>query len=365
MTPLMLEQGAERCTGMVRVMIYLNHAGTSWPKAPPVAAAVQRTLQASPSEHGTLFESARERIAANFGIDTPSQLLLTPGCTAALSAILHSFSWNEGDVVITSAVEHEAVLGPIAALGRLRGVLHRPVAYRMGAPFDLADFDEALREGPVRVVAISAASNVTGERLPLDAIIGRAKEHGVPVVVDAAQTAGLVPVDVRELGADAIAFAGHKGPLGPQGIGGLWVRPGLPLAKVPDYCAVGSVNLAGAVGLAASLDWLASEYAPPRDRGIRLRSRLAAQLRGRAGVTVLGSQGPSTGALSLQIDGLPMRDAESAFAARGIVVRAGRHCAPQATAMLGYPEGTLRLSFGVFNDERDVDAVLETIAAHS
>lgn len=341
---------------------YLNQAGTSWPKAPGVLEAVDMTLRSDPARYGELFVDARDRIAAVLGIVETDQLLLTPGCTSAIASVLLSRPWQPGDVVITSALEHQAMLTPIDALVRHRGVVHHQIAYRPGQPFALEELAERLAEGRVRAVAVTAASNVTGELLPVHAITAAARSAGVFSLVDAAQSAGLVHLDLPELGADAVAFAGHKGPLAPQGIGGLWIRDGAEFEVPPGYCDLGSVNLPGAVAMASSLEWLASTPTH-RQRPRDLRRRLYDALQARDHCTVFGEGGPSTSAVSLLHTRLPVDQAEAHFSAHGIIVRAGRHCASRALRGLGAPDGTIRISFGVFNREDDVDAVLKALDA--
>ncbi len=339
--------------------IYLNNAGTSWPKAPGGTQRVHQVLDADPRTYGALFQDARARIAARLGVSDPERLLLTPGCTSALATVIHGRRWEPGDVVVTSALEHQAVLSPIEALVRSAGVRHHVVPYRPGTPFDRDDLASVLRAGRVRAVVVTAASNVTGECLPVAEIVADARAAGAECIVDAAQTAGLIPLDVEAWGADAVAFAGHKGPLAPQGIGGLWLADGV--AEAPGYCDVGSVDLPGAVALAGGLEWLASDASPSPGHAIALRDRLRSRLLERGECVVLGGEGQSTATLSVRHARIPLADAEAGFADQGIVVRAGRHCAPRALEALGVPEGTLRFSFGPFNVESDVDAVLAAI----
>jgi selenocysteine lyase/cysteine desulfurase len=233
----------------------------------------------------------------------------------------------------------------------------------------------------VRLVAITGASNVTGERLPVAELTALAHAHGALVLLDTAQLAGVVPLSIAALGVDAMVFAGHKALLGPQGIGGLWAAPhvafacaaatcaigepaaGAPPAAAlrapfPGFCDVGSVNLAGAVGLAAALDWLAAQPPAELARPVAMRARLRAALAGRTRVRALGGDGPHTATLSLAGDALPLATAEAHFAAHGVLVRAGRHCAPMALAALGEPDGCVRISFGPHNRDADVDVVL-------
>ena len=343
-----------------RNLRYLNNAGTSWPKGPGCAQTVAEVIGADPRTYGTLFEQARADIAGSLGIEAPSRLLLTPGCTSALATAMRRIRWAPGDAVVTSAVEHEAVLGPIADLVRNVGIEHRIVQYRRGDAFDLEHCEGALADGKVRWVVIAAASNVTGERLPVAEIVAHAQRHGARVLLDAAQVVGLSPLPFESLGADAIAFAGHKGPLAPLGVGGLWIGEDVPIDV--GFCDVGSVDLPSAVAMSRSLQWLDSAAAPPPGTAALLRNELRAALAQRPGCHVLGGEGPSTGVVSVCFDALPVAKAEAVFAAHDIVLRAGRHCAGSATSMLGAPQGTIRFSFGRLNRADDVDAVMRVVA---
>lgn len=343
-----------------RDLRYLNNAGTSWPKGPGCAETVAEVMGADPRTYGAQFEQARTDIAGSLGIAAASRLLLTPGCTSALATAMRRIRWAPGDAVLTSAVEHEAVLGPIADLVRNVGIEHRVVPYRRGDAFDLECCDGMLADGKVRWVVLTAASNVTGECLPVAEIVALARRHGARVLLDAAQVVGLSPLHFESLGVDAIAFAGHKGPLAPLGVGGLWVREDAPIEV--GFCDVGSLDLPSAVAMSRSLRWLDSDAAPPPGTAASLRNELRAALLQRPGCHVLGGEGPSTGVVSVCFDALPAAKAEAVFAAHDIVVRAGRHCAGSATAMLGAPEGTVRFSFGRLNRADDVDAVMRVVA---
>ncbi len=361
-------------------MIYANNAGTSWPKPEAVHQAAAAALAAAPKERDGLFARAQDEVARFLGLPHPERLLLAPGCTAALAVAIGDLPWEAGDVVVTSALEHHALARPVEKLVRERGVRHEVIPYRPGVPFDLAAAEAVLGRGRVRLVALTAASNVTGEVLPVAEAAALAHEHQALCLIDAAQVVGVLPFDVAALGADLVAFAGHKGALGPQGIGGLWAAPEVtfaspwascevgggerpPCSPMPGYCDVGSVNLAGAAGLAAGLRWL-RERGPAAGEGPRaLAARLVAALRERPGCRVLGGDGPRTATVSLLLDGLALADSEAHFAAQGVLVRAGQHCAPLALAAVGAPAGTVRISFGSFNGEEDVEAVLRAVDA--
>ncbi len=366
-------------------MRYLNHAGTSWPKPSEVIEAVNRALTLRPDESAAqAFLDARAAVTDLLNLPSPERLLFTPSCTAALAVAIGDLPWADGDIVLTSGLEHHALLGPIQRLEQTRGVVHLASPYTPGAPMSLEWLKQRLRKGRVRLVATTHASNVTGEIVPVRAVAELAHAHDALVLLDAAQTAGVVPVDVAALGVDMVTFAGHKGPKGPQGIGGLWAAADVLFASpaasceatgnvegdgvddackpgaMPGYCDVGGTNIAGLAGLAAGIRaQLALETAHWR-QPILLGAQLRSALKARPGVRVLAGPGPSTTVVSFLIDGLPLERAEAGFAEHGIVLRAGQHCAPQALNSLGVG-GTIRASFGPFSEEADVKAVLRAV----
>ncbi len=362
-------------------MIYLNNAGTSWPKAPAVPEAVAKTLTANPQELGSFFESAHRTVCEFLGIVELERFLFTTGCTAALSVALADLPLNDGDVVVTSSLEHHAMIRPIELLKRARGVEHVAAPYRPGEPLDLDFVRQILKRGRVRLIAVTAASNVTGELLPIVELARLAHDHDALLLVDAAQTVGVVSVDVQEIGADMLVFAGHKGPLGPQGIGGLWAAPEVLFespsatcevggsgtaavcAPMPGYCDVGSVNMSAAAGLASGIDWLVTNASNLDFNQARaLACDLAAALRERPYCKVYGGHDVErTATLSMTIDGLPLDRAEEHFFQQGIVVRAGQHCAPLALDAIGAPEGTVRISIGPFNRSADIECYLAAV----
>ena len=361
-------------------MIYANNAGTSWPKPPEVRQAVDAVLDCDPRELDRVFDSARETVCAFLGITESERFLFTPGCTSALSVALGDLPWNEGDAILTSSLEHHAMARPIEQLRQARGVEHVAAPYRPGEGLDLGFVQETLGRGRARLVAVTAASNVTGELLPTAELARLAHGHDALLLVDAAQTVGVVPVDVGEIGADILTFAGHKGPLGPQGIGGLWAAPhvtfespnatcdirrpgtGKPCAPMPGYCDVGSVNMAAAAGLAAGIRWLSTRAPDEEARPRRMAADLTTELRRSRFCTVYGSQSSErTATVSLNVRGLAPDVAEARFRKQGILVRGGLHCAPMALEAISAPQGTVRISFGPFNQDCDVRRILEVL----
>ncbi|MDD9933486.1 MAG: aminotransferase class V-fold PLP-dependent enzyme [Myxococcales bacterium] len=360
---------------MAEPPIYANNAGTSWPKPPGVVEAAAAALDAPPAEGLAAFEAAAAAVCALIGVPTSERLLLTPSCTGALGLALGDLPWQPGDLVLTSALEHHALARAVEKLERERGVEHRALAYRPGATIDLEQARRVLATGRVRLVAVTHASNVTGELLPIAELAALARSHGALVLLDAAQTLGVIDLDVQELGVDLLCFAGHKGPLGPHGIGGLWAAPNVAFespwavcevgegrgacSPFPGYCDVGSVNLAAAAGLAVALDWRREHGGAAWARALELARELREALARRG--HVYGGDGPHTATLSVRLDALPLARAEPHFAGAGIAVRAGQHCAPLALEALGTPEGTLRISLGPFNRDEDVAAIVDAV----
>lgn len=355
---------------------YLNHAGTSWPKPEPVRRAVAEALARDPAEWPARFEAEHREVARFFGVDDPSTLLLTPGCTSALSIAVSDLPWRPGDRALTSGFEHAALERPLAGL-RERGVSVEVIPPGSdGALLDLDALARSLARGDARLVALSAAANATGDVADVTSVARLAHAHGARVLIDAAQVVGWVDLDLPSCGADLVAFGGHKGLQGTWGVGALWVAPGVERAAPrlrgelapAGYCDGGSVDRVALAALSASVDWLSSP--PRRDRLLRARglsARLEAQL-----APLLEARGLAVRALQTVDRRMPtvaLSGAEDAIrAARtrldraGVVYGAGLQCAPLAHGTLGTtPHGTLRFSFGPSSEPSDVDAVIEAL----
>jgi selenocysteine lyase/cysteine desulfurase len=361
-------------------MIHLNHAGTSWPKPPPVHEAVAASLAASPDTWAAEIETHHRAVCRAFCITDPDRLLVTPGATSALAIAITDHPWERGDRVVISAMEHHAVHRPAQQL-TARGVELVVVPRAADGPLCLDTLRTELGTGRVRLVAVSWASNVTGELLPLAEIIETAHAHGARVVVDAAQTAGWIPIDLSRLGADLLAFTGHKGLQAPWGVGGLYVAPHVsmrspqavceipaaagPCAPMPGYCDAGTINRPALAGLASALAWL--DRPDAADRLERVRD-LAAELADAAaalpgciahGVTDPGRRLPT---LALTFDAASPGGAAAVLSARGISASAGLQCAPLAHESLGTaPGGVLRLSLGPSTRADDVTVVIDAL----
>lgn len=369
--------------------IYLDNAATSWPKPDSVYAAVdryQREIGVAVGRGATrqggelqrIVDRCRSRAARLLGAESPDRIILTFNGTDGLNLALHGLL-RPGDHVVTTVMEHNSVLRPLRDLKERAGVAATYVAANGEGVVSPEDVRSAIRPG-TRAVVLTHASNVTGAIQPAEDIGRIAHERGAFFVLDAAQAAGHLPLDVSQLSVDVLACSGHKGLLGPLGTGLVYVRPGVekelhPLRQggtgsqseddrqphsLPDRYESGNHNAPGIVGLEAGLAWIEEQGIENlRRHEVELTSQLLEQLRRPPGVTVFGPEDPAsrTGVVSIRIDGIDPRDAAAVFDEHfGIEVRAGLHCAPQAHRAIGTFDdgGTVRFSVGPFSTPDDV-----------
>lgn len=367
---------------------YLDHAATSYPKPPEVIAAMVDHLRyagGNPGRSGhrlsvaaaMVIHEAREVVAALFGAPDPLRVVFTPNVTYAINLALNGLL-RPGDRAVTSSMEHNAVMRPLRALQSL-GVRVTTVPCDRGGALDPAHLRAALAGG-ARVVALTHASNVTGTLLPIAEISPAVRSAGALLLVDAAQTGGLCPIDMDALGIDLLAFTGHKGLQGPPGTGGLILGPRVNPAEIsplvrggtgsqseldtqpehlPDKLESGTANSVGLAGLRAGVQYvlrhgLHNVQAHERELARLLLDGLAAV----PGVTVYGTRDParSVAVVSCTVSGVSPSQAamrlESDF---GVLCRPGLHCAPSAHRTIGtFPDGTVRLSLGLTSTEADV-----------
>ena len=346
-------------------MIYLDYGATSFRKPPQVQQAVSDAMArcANPGRGGyrAAMEAAktvyhtREQAAQMFGC-LPEQVVFTSNCTHGLNIAIRTLV-KPGDRVAVSGFEHNAVTRTLHVLGAEPVVAGR----RLFDPEDtLSQLDRVLRSG-VRAAVFTHVSNVFGYILPIARMCDMCRERGVPVIVDAAQSAGAVPVSLEQLGADFIAMPGHKGLLGPQGTGLLLcarepdplicggtgsesIRQEMP-DLLPERAEAGTLNVPGIAGLGAGLAWLGRNGVEQ----IGAREHRQAQ-RCASGLEALGVRVFSGPYQSGTVSFLPPGDCEEfaqALADRGIAVRAGLHCAPLAHESAGTLDtGTVRVSYG-------------------
>jgi len=374
-------------------MIYLDNAATSFPKPEPVYLALDkfaRTQLANPGRSGhrmateaeRTLDDARHALNRFFNGEDPKRWVFTLNCTDALNIAIKG-TVKPGDHVITSDLEHNSVSRPLRALEH-RGVITLTRLASDRGYIDPDDVRTALTPA-TSLVALTHASNVLGTVQPIEAIAPIVRAAGALFLVDAAQSAGVVPIDLRATPIDLLAFPGHKALYGPTGTGALYVGPrARPRAwreggtggdsksefqpdLMPYFLEGGTPNVLGVAGLAAGIAWVA-------ERGTEASRRHEVDLLQRVvdwveaspdGWKVAGRWDPAThvGALSLIVpdpDVFPSQDLAIALdSSFGIAVRAGLHCAPYAHRALGtFPDGTLRLSPGPFNTAGEVDAFL-------
>lgn len=376
-------------------MIYLDNAATSFPKPPEVAEAMADLLAhraGNPGRSGHALALAAQaavsdtrRLLASFvGAPDPSRVVFALNATDALNTALWGLL-RPGDRVVTTSVEHNAVVRPLSALAE-RGVAVVRVPCAPDGTLDPEDLSRALEAGPTRLVAMTHASNVCGTILPVREAAALAHRHGAVFLLDAAQTAGVLPIDVLEMGVDLLAFPGHKGLLGPTGTGGLYVSPEVRLTPLrqggtgtrseeerqpealPEALEAGTVNTVGIAGLGAALRVLLRRgLEHVRAHEAALTARLLSGLAEIPGVRVHGTADPrrQVAVVSITVQGWEPVDLGAALdSAFGIAVRPGLHCAPVAHRTLGtFPRGTVRLSPGGATTEDEIDRALSALRA--
>ena len=373
-------------------MIYLDNAATTIHKPPQVLEAVLHAMttmgNAARGAHSgaleasrTVFE-AREKAARLFSCPRPDHVVFTANSTEALNIAIHGLL-HRGDHAISTDCEHNSVLRPLYRLEEEGGVqLDFVPADRRGL-VDYADFERLMRPN-TRAVVCTHGSNLTGNLLDIARIADIAHRHGVLLIVDASQTAGTVPIDMERMGIDVLCFTGHKGLMGPQGTGGLCIRPGVEIdpwkvggsgvhsydrhqpREYPTRLEAGTLNSHGIAGLCAALDVIL-------DRGVEdiyrtehaLMQRFYQGVSAIPGVTVYGDfSAPRRCAIvSLNIRDYDSSAVSDALAETyGIATRPGAHCAPRMHRALGTSEqGAVRFSFSCYNTEQEVDAALAAV----
>lgn len=348
--------------------IYLDHAATSWPKRPEVAAAMMRALDLGTNygrgqsrtadEVRRVVDRCRSRLAELFGVNSPDRVAFTSGGTDGLNTAIYGYL-SPGDRVVTTAMEHNSVLRPLTDLRDRCGVSVEIVRADARGFVDVEAFAAACRE-PVQLAVINHASNVTGALQPVAELAESARATGARVLLDACQTAGHIDVNIEALGVDVLATSGHKGLGGPLGVGLLVMadrcdevpRPMrlggtggqseslFPPAELPARFEAGSLNVPGIFGLEAAIASLRIGIGD--FRWIDALSSIP-------GVTLHGPEStePRVGVASITVDGWEPHDLATVLESEfGIETRAGLHCAPLAHQTIGTLEtgGTVRFS---------------------
>ena len=374
--------------------VYLDNAATSFPKPPAVAQAVLRCLtevggslnrgaHASAREAGLTALLLREGLCRLFRHGDPRCCILTSGNTMGLNMVLRGWL-RPGDHCLVSAVEHNAVMRPLQDLA-LGGVTFDRVPCDGAGRLDPADIAPLIRPN-TRLMVMAHGSNVGGAVQDAAAAGAVCRRHGVPLVLDAAQTAGHWDIDFTGWGLSALSVPGHKGLMGPQGVGALLLSPDFagklsPIVaggtgsasdaerqprSLPDRFESGTPNLPGIYGLKAAVDFvLETGVEALHRREAALTGRFLAGLEGLEGVRLAGPWETENRAGVISLDFLHMDNAQAAFLLEqdyGILTRCGLHCAPAAHRALGtFPQGTVRFSPGWFTTEAEIDAALAAV----
>ena len=371
-------------------MIYLDNAATSRPKPPCVAEAVVAAMEGfgncgrgvhddALSAARTVF-SVRQKVAALFGA-RPERVCFTPNSTMALNIAISGLLTAQ-DHVISTDLEHNSVLRPLYRLREQGMGLDFVPADRWGRP-DYDVFEELLRPN-TRAVVCTHASNLTGNLVDIERVGAFCRQHGLLFIVDASQTAGVFPIHMEELGIDVLCFTGHKGLLGPQGTGGLCIRPGVEIrpfavggtgvqsytesqpVEYPTRLEAGTLNSHGLAGLGAALDFLEQTGVDTiRWHEMQLARRFYEAVRQIPGVTVYGdfSQPERASVVALNLRDYESGQVSDELAERfGIATRPGAHCAPRMHRALGTEQqGAVRFSWSFFNTAEETDAAAEAI----
>lgn len=365
-------------------MIYLDNAATSFPKPPEVTRAMAGALEklgANPGRGGhrlslaagRLVQSCREEAARLFGLAHPERVIFTKNCTEAINLAVCGML-HQGDEVLCSHGEHNAVmrlLHRLCASGQITVRILPPDGLGIVQPHTL----QRMISPRTALVIICHASNVTGVMQPVRRLGAVCHENGVPLLVDAAQTAGTAEISLTGLQADMIALPGHKGLLGPHGTGMLLLADGIdpePLLcggtgsqsesaaqpeLLPDRYESGTLNLPGLAGLLAGMRFVRRHRAEIEQYESALNDRLRARLSAIGGVTVLGHPDAPRGAISSFVaEGADTGALADGLNAAGFAVRAGLHCAPSIHTWLGtLKTGAMRVSPGIYNTEQEID----------
>lgn len=374
-------------------LIYFDQAASSFPKPVEVTEAMVKVMNnvgANPGrgshqlaqQANAIINKAREVIANWIGCPDPKQVLFYSNATIALNQAIKGLTWQKGDHVITTSFEHNAVRRPLEYIRNSQGI---NVSYITGNVDKNVFIDDLKREiSPnTKLIAVTHASNVTGELMPLKAITALAKEYGILTLVDASQTAGHLSIDMEKENIDILVFPGHKGVLGPQGTGVLALREKIELVPLhhggtgvasesieqpdqwPEKYESGTLNTPGIAGLLEAVKVIQAETESNVSRETLLVNKLIKGLKAIDGVTCYG---PGESSSRLPIVAFNIRDVSSQEIAMvfdshyKIAVRAGLHCSPLTHNTLNTLEqGVVRASLSRFNTEEEVEVFLHAV----
>ena len=375
--------------------VYLDNSATSYPKPPKVEEAIisamrsyqgnaGRTTNTDGHELERQIYDTRLKVANFFGFKWIDHVIFTKNITESINLFLNGYL-EPNDVVLYSGIEHNAVARPLEQLKANRNIVPVKINCNQHGQIDLVQLEHQLSKHP-KLLVINHASNVSGDIQDLAAIGSLTKQYGVPLFVDAAQSGGVIDIDMQKLNIDVLGFTGHKSLLGPQGIGGLLISPTLakctkPLCYggtgslsedleqpnlMPDKFESGTSNVLGIMGLKAGLEFLESI-----DRREHLKTerkyilKLQEFLLGKEDVVIIGNPDINyrTPVISFYTHHIDISDLAFKLSKDfGIVNRVGLHCAPLAhETYQSFPYGTIRLSTSFFTTEAEIDYVIASL----
>lgn len=374
--------------------IYLDNASTTFPKAPTVATAMSdyitnRGININRGSYALAYDvediiyTTRQRLHPLFNGHDPAHVIFTQNVTMSLNMVIKGLL-KAGDHVLVSSMEHNAVMRPLTQLLD-KGITFDTIPCDSTGSIQMDSIEPLIRPNTVALI-INHASNVCGTIQPLESIGPICKAHNLQFIVDAAQTAGVIPIDVKACHIDALCFTGHKGLLGPQGIGGIILTKEMaqtltPLiaggtgsfshletmpTHMPDAFESGTLNLPGIIGLNEGLAYIESQGMENiHNHELALTQAFLEGLQSIDGINIVGKQNiqDRTAVVSITIDGMdPANIAYELESTYHIMTRVGLHCAPRAHQTLRtYPEGTVRFSFGYANTHKDVESALSAL----
>ena len=375
----------------VKSMIYMDNAATTLRKPVQVKEAVLAALDtmgnagrgaSDPAlDASRVIYGTREKLAGLFHAESPSRIVFTVNSTESLNIAIKGLC-DPGDHVITTVLEHNSVLRPLYEC-RERGTALTILGCDEKGNISYEEMERAVRP-ETKMIVCTHASNLTGNMIDLERVHAIAKRHGLLLIVDASQTAGVWEIDVQKLGIDVLCFTGHKGLLGPQGTGGMYVRSGVEIrpllsggsgidtynthhpAQMPTALEAGTLNGHGIAGLGAAVSYI-TEIGPDtiRERELALMQRFYLGISGIPGVKVYGDFSTKNRAaiVSFNIGDYDSSEVSDELNVRyGIVTRPGAHCAPLMHQALGtVDQGAVRFSFSHFNTEEEVDAAVRAV----
>lgn len=375
--------------------VYLDNGATSYPKAPGVAKAMVNYIEnigtninrggyKSAYSAAEVVLDTRERLIELFNFTDSKNVIFTQNITQSLNFIIKGLL-RPGNHCIVTSMEHNAVMRPVIQMSK-KGVEFTKVRCDIQGRLNPKDILSSIKEN-TKAVIMTHASNVCGTIMPISEIGELCRQNNVKFVVDSAQTAGAVEIDMKRMNIDALAFTGHKGLLGPQGIGGFIITDDMtelmdPLISggtgsmsdseevppfMPDKFECGTINIPGIYGLNEALKYLEKEGIENiRERELELTDLFINGVKGLDGVRLAGIDGTEDRTAVVSIDCEDRDNAEVSYFLDkdfGIATRCGLHCAPSAHKTLDtFPQGTVRFSFNHFNTEKEIEYAIDALS---